>query len=32
MARSQSSTVMAVPVEETEVIMIPIQFMDNQCR
>ncbi|GDX43455.1 Crp/Fnr family transcriptional regulator [Bacteroidota bacterium] len=29
MARSQSSTVMAVPVEETEVIMIPIQFMDS---
>ncbi|MEY3153054.1 MAG: Global nitrogen regulator [Bacteroidota bacterium] len=29
MARSQSSTVMAVPVDETEVIMIPIQHMDS---
>lgn len=29
MARSQTSTVMAIAVEETEVIMIPIQYMDT---
>ena len=29
MARSQSSSIMAVAVEETEVVMIPIQHMDN---
>jgi CRP/FNR family transcriptional regulator len=29
MARSQASTIMAVAVEETEVIMIPIQHMDT---
>lgn len=29
MARSQSSTIMAVALEETEVVMIPIQHMDN---
>ena len=29
MARSQTSTIMAVAVEETEVIMIPIQYMDT---
>jgi len=29
MARSQTSTIMAVAVEETEVIMIPIQYMDK---
>ncbi len=29
MARSQTSTVMAVAVEETDVIMIPIQYMDT---
>ena len=28
MARSQTSTIMAVAVEETDVIMIPIQYMD----
>ncbi len=28
MARNQSSTIMAIAVEKTEVIMIPIQFMD----
>ncbi len=32
MARSQSSTVMAVALEETEVIMIPIQYMDTLMR
>lgn len=32
MARSQSSTVMAIALEETEVIMIPIQYMDTQMR
>lgn len=32
MARSQSSTVMAIALEETEVIMIPIQFMDTLMR
>jgi CRP/FNR family transcriptional regulator len=29
MARSQSSTIMAVALEETSVVMIPIQHMDN---
>ena len=29
MARSQSSSIMAVAIEETEVVMIPIQHMDN---
>ena len=29
MARSQTSTIMAVAVEETEVIMVPIQYMDT---
>jgi CRP/FNR family transcriptional regulator len=29
MARSQSSSIMAIAVEETEVVMIPIQHMDN---
>jgi CRP/FNR family transcriptional regulator len=29
MARSQSSTIMALALEETEVVMIPIQHMDN---
>lgn len=29
MARSQSSSVMAIALEETEVVMIPIQHMDN---
>ena len=29
MARSQTSTIMAVALEETEVIMIPIQYMDT---
>jgi len=29
MARNQSSTIMAVALEETEVIMIPIQLMDS---
>ena len=28
MARNQSSTIMALAVEKTEVVMIPIQFMD----
>ncbi len=32
MARSQSSTVMAIALEETEVIMIPIQYMDTLMR
>lgn len=32
MARSQSSTVMATVVEEAEVIMIPIQYMDTLMR
>lgn len=29
MARNQSSTVMAIALEETEVIMIPVQYMDS---
>ena len=32
MARSQSSTVMAIALEETEVIMIPMQYMDTLMR
>jgi CRP/FNR family transcriptional regulator len=32
MARNQASTIMAIAVEETEVIMIPIQFMDTLMR
>lgn len=32
MARSQSSTVMAIALESTEVIMIPIQYMDTLMR
>ena len=32
MAKSQSSTVMAIALEETEVIMIPMQYMDTLMR
>ena len=32
MARNQASTIMAIAVEKTEVIMIPIQFMDTLMR
>lgn len=32
MAKSQSSTVMAIALEETEVIMIPMQYMDSLMR
>lgn len=32
MARNQASTIMAIAVEETEVIMIPIQHMDSLMR
>jgi len=32
MARNQASTIMAIAVEETEVIMIPIQYMDTLMR
>ncbi len=32
MARNQASTIMAIAVEETEVIMIPIQYMDILMR
>jgi hypothetical protein len=28
MARNQSSSIMAMAVEKTEVVMIPIQYMD----
>ena len=32
MAKSQSSTVMAIALEETEIIMIPMQYMDSLMR